>query len=74
MATRTYGRWLTGCQSCLRLDKPSGYRHERPNVNRMKALMFLLGMFDSVNSCYVGETEAHSIMRHQEVRNAMQSR
>ena len=39
----------------------------------MKALMFLLGMFDSVNSCHVGETEAHSIIHHQEVRKAMQS-
>ena len=29
------------------------------NVNRMRALMILFGMFDSVNSCHVGETEAH---------------
>ena len=28
MATRTYGRWLTGRQSCLRHDQPSRYRHE----------------------------------------------
>ena len=73
MATRTYGRWLGGCPSCLRLDKPSRYRPKRLNVNRMRALMSLLGMFDSVNSCHVGETEAHSIIHHQEVRKAMQS-
>ena len=35
--------------------------------------MFLLGMFDSVNSCHVGETEAHSMIDHQEIRKAMQS-
>ncbi len=30
-------------------------------------------MFDSVSSCHVGETEAHSIMHHQEIRKGMQS-
>ena len=35
--------------------------------------MFLLGMFDSVNSCHVGETEAHSSIHHQEIGKALQS-
>ena len=52
---------------------PADIGTKRLNVNRMKALMFLLGMFDSVNSCHVGETEAHSIIHHQEIRKAMQS-
>ena len=52
---------------------PADIGTKRLNVNRMKALMFLLGMFDSVNSCPVGETEAHSIIHQQEIRKAMQS-
>ena len=52
---------------------PADIGTKRLNVNRMKALMLLLGMFDSVNSCHVGETEAHSIIHHQEIRKAMQS-
>ena len=52
---------------------PADIGTKRLNVNRMKALMFLLGMFDSVNSCHVGETAAHSIIHHQEIRKAMQS-
>ena len=52
---------------------PADIGTKRLNVNRMKALMFLLGMFDSVNSCHVGETEAHSIIHHQEIRKGMQS-
>ena len=52
---------------------PADIGTKRLNVNRMKALMCLLGMFDSVNSCHVGETEAHSIIHHQEIRKAMQS-
>ena len=52
---------------------PAEIGTKRLNVNRMKALMFLLGMFDSVNSCHVGETEAHSIIHRQEIRKAMQS-
>ena len=55
------------------LTNPADIGTKRLNVNRMKALMFLLGMFDSVNSCHVGETEAHSIIHRQEVRKAMQS-
>ena len=51
---------------------PADIGTKRLNVNRMKALMFLLGMFDSVNSCHVGETEAHSMIHHQEIRKAMQ--
>ena len=39
----------------------------------MKALMFLLGMFDSVNKCLVGETEARSIIQHQKLKRAMHS-
>ena len=50
---------------------PADIGTKRLNVNRMKALMFLLGMLDSVNSCHVGETEAHSITHHQEIRKAM---
>ena len=42
-------------------------------VHRTKALMFLLGMFDSVNNCQVGEAEAHTIVHQQEVKRAMQS-
>ena len=52
---------------------PADIGTKRLNVNRMKALMFLLGMFDSVNSCHVGEREAHSIIHHQEIRKAMRS-
>ena len=55
------------------LTNPADIGTKRLNVNRMKASMFLLGMFDSVNSCHVGETEGHSIIHHQEVRKAMQS-
>ena len=55
------------------LTNPADIGMKRLNVNRMKALMFLLGMFDSVNSCHVGETEAHSIIHHQEVGKVMQS-
>ena len=55
------------------LTNPADIGTKRLNVNRMRALMFLFGMFDSVNSCHVGETEAHSIIHHQEVRKAMQS-
>ena len=32
---------------------PADIGTKRLNVNRMKALMFLLGMFDSVNNCHV---------------------
>ena len=52
---------------------PADIGAKRPNVNRMKGLMFLLGMFDRVNSCHLGETEANSIIHHQEIRKAMQS-
>ena len=55
------------------LTNPADIGAKRLNVNRMRALMSLLGMFDSVNSCHVGETEAHSIIHRQEVRKAMQS-
>ena len=40
---------------------PADIGTKRLNVNPMRALMFLLGMFDSVNSCHVGETEAHQL-------------
>ena len=53
------------------VTNPADIGTKRLNVNRMGALMFLLGMFDSVNSCHVGETEAHSIIHHQEGRKAM---
>ena len=52
---------------------PADIGTKRLNVNRMSGLMFLLGMFDSVNSCHVGEIEAHSIIHHQVLRKAMQS-
>ena len=39
----------------------------------MKALMVLLGMFDSSNNCHVGEVEARSILQHQELKQAMSS-
>ena len=42
-------------------------------MQRMKALMFLLGMFDSFNNCQVGEVEARSILQHQELKQAMSS-
>ena len=52
---------------------PADMGTKRLNVNRMRALMFLLGMFESVNSCHAGETEAHSTIYHPEIRKAMQS-
>ena len=52
---------------------PADIGTKRLNVNRTKALMFLLGMFDSVNNCHVGETEAHPIIHHQEIGKARQS-
>ena len=43
------------------LTNPADIGTKRLNVNRMKASMFLLGMFDSVNSCHVGETEVRRV-------------
>ena len=42
-------------------------------MQRMEALMFLRGMFDSSNNCQVGETEARSILQLQELKQAMSS-
>ena len=44
---------------------PADIGTERLTVHRMKALMFLLGTFDSVNNCQVGEAEAHTIVHQQ---------
>ena len=50
------------------------YRHEETQCKSNESIgVFLLGMFDSVNSCHVGETEAHSIIHHQEAGKATQS-
>ena len=55
------------------LKNPADIGTKGLNVHRMKALMFLLGMFDSVNNCQVGGAEAHTIVHQQEVKRAMQS-
>ena len=55
------------------LKNPADIGAKRLNVQRMKALMFLLGMFDSFNNCQVGEVEARSILQHQELKQAMSS-
>ena len=55
------------------LKNPADIGTKRLNVQRMKALMFLLGMFDSFNNCQVGEVEARSILQHQELKQAMSS-
>ena len=54
MATRTYGRWLSSLvvSPVSGTTNPADIGTERLNVDRMKALMFLLGMLDSVNSCH----------------------
>ena len=63
LASRTRGRWLSDCQSCFRFENPADIGTKRLNVHRMKALIFLLGMFDSTNNCLVREAEAHSIIQ-----------
>jgi len=55
------------------LKNPPNIGTKRLNVQRMTALMFLLGMFDSVSNCQVGETEARSILQFQEPKQAMSS-
>ena len=55
------------------LKNPADVGTKRLNVHHMRALMFLLGMFGSVNNCQVVETEAHTIVHQQEVKRAMQS-
>ena len=55
------------------LKNPADIGTKGLNVHRVKALMFLLGMFDSVNNCQVGEAEANAIVHQQEVKRAMQS-
>ena len=55
------------------LKNPADIGTKRLNVQRMKALMFLLGMFDSFNNCQVGEVEARSILQRQELKQAMSS-
>jgi len=55
------------------LKNPADIGTKRLNVQRMKALMFLLGMFDSASNCQVGETEARSILQLQELKQAMSS-
>ena len=55
------------------LKNPADIRTKRLNSNRMKALMFLLGMFDHSNNCQVGEAEARSVMQQQELKRAMHS-
>ena len=57
----------------LGLKNPADIGTKRLNVQRMKALMFLLGMFDSTNNCQVGETEARSFLQLQELKQAMSS-
>ena len=57
------------------LKNPTDIGTKRLNVQRMKALMFLflLGMFDSMNNCQVGEVEARTILQHQELKQSMSS-
>lgn len=55
------------------LKNPADIGTKRLNAQRTKAVMFLLGMFDSSNNCQVGETEALSILRLQEMKQAMSS-
>ena len=47
------------------LKNPADIGTKRLNVQRMKALMFLLGMFDSVRDRQVGETEARAQASHE---------
>ena len=55
------------------LKNPADIGTKRLNDQRMRALMFLLGMFDSMNNCHVGEVEARAILQQQDLKQAMSS-
>ena len=52
------------------LKNPADIGTKRLNVQRMRAL---IGMFDSMNNCHVGEVEARAILQQQDLKQAMSS-